>query len=270
QGGDRREDGFKPREDRGGFKPREDRGGFKPREDRGGFKPRTETSTADLEALRDQEAERRNHNPADLRSSNSPERGRSPEIDDDVTGKELDRITRAELRYLDDVNNEWVSKHLVMAGRLIDIDPQLAYEHTIAASRRGGRVAVVREAVGLAAYAAGEFAEALREFRTHRRISGSNLHLPLIADAERGIGRPEKTLEIAHSEVVETLDTNGKVEMAMVASGAQHDLGNLEAALAELEIPQLDLNRAFSYSPRLFSAYADALENLGRDEEAAT
>jgi hypothetical protein len=220
--------------------------------------------------LRDQEAARRNHNPADLRSSNSPERGRSPEIDDDVTGKELDRITRAELRYLDDVNNEWVSKHLVMAGRLIDIDPQLAYEHTIAASRRGGRVAVVREAVGLAAYAAGEFAEALREFRTHRRISGSNLHLPLIADAERGIGRPEKTLEIAHSEVVETLDTNGKVEMAMVASGAQHDLGNLEAALAELEIPQLDLNRAFSYSPRLFSAYADALENLGRDEEAAT
>ncbi|WP_411731675.1 hypothetical protein [Paeniglutamicibacter sp.] len=153
---------------------------------------------------------------------------------------------------------------------MIDIDPQLAYEHTIAASRRGGRVAVVREAVGLAAYAAGEFAEALREFRTHRRISGNNLHLPLIADSERGIGRPEKALEIAHSEVIETLDTNGKVEMAMVASGAQNDLGNLDAALAELEIPQLDLNRAFSYSPRLFSAYADALENLGRNEEAST
>ncbi|WP_219844075.1 hypothetical protein [Arthrobacter sp. MYb227] len=205
-----------------------------------------------------------------MRSSNSPERGRSPEIDDDVTGKELDRITRAELRYLDDTNNEWVSKHLVMAGRLIDIDPQLAYEHTIAASRRGGRVAVVREAVGLAAYAAGEWAEALREFRTHRRISGNNLHLPLIADAERGIGRPEKSLEIAHSEVVETLDTNGKVEMAMVASGAQNDLGNLEAAVAELEIPQLELNRAFSYSPRLFLAYANALDNVGRTEEAKT
>ncbi|MET0872693.1 MAG: hypothetical protein ABWX89_10210, partial [Paeniglutamicibacter terrestris] len=276
RGGDRREGGFKPREDRGGdrreggFKPREDRGGFKPREDRGGFKPRGESSTADLEALRGDEASRRAHNPSDLRSSNSPERGRSPEIDDDVTGKELDRITRAELRYLDDVNNEWVSKHLVMAGRLIAIDPQLAYEHCIAASRRGGRVAVVREAVGLAAYAAGDFAEALREFRTHRRISGNNLHLPLIADSERGIGRPEKALEIAHSDVIETLDTNGKVEMAMVASGAQNDLGNLDAALAELEIPQLDMNRAFSYSPRLFSAYADALENLGRNDEAVT
>ncbi|MDO5744446.1 MAG: hypothetical protein Q4P23_08250, partial [Micrococcaceae bacterium] len=262
QGGDRREGGFKPREDRGG-----DRGGFRRNEGSGS---RPQTSTADLESLRDDETARRPHNPADLRSSNSADRGRSPEIDDDVTGKELDRITRAELRYLDETNNEWVSKHLVMAGRLIDIDPMLAYEHTIAASRRGGRVAVVREAVGLAAYAAGEYAEALREFRTHRRISGSNLHLPLIADAERGIGRPSKTLEIAHSEVVETLDTNGKVEMAMVASGAQNDLGNLEAALAELEIPQLELNRAFSYSPRLFSAYADALENLGRNEEAAT
>ncbi|MFL4476480.1 hypothetical protein ACIPVK_20990, partial [Paeniglutamicibacter sp. MACA_103] len=269
-GDDRREGGFKPREDRGGFQGGDRReGGFKPREDRGGFKPRTETSTADLEALRDEE-NRRAHNPADLRSSNNPDRGRSPEIDDDVTGKELDRITRAELRYLDEKNGEWVSKHLVMAGRLIDIDPQLAYEHTIAASRRGGRVAVVREAVGLAAYAAGEFAEALREFRTHRRISGSNLHLPLIADSERGVGRPEKALEIAHSEVVETLDAAGKVEMAMVASGAQNDLGNLEEALAELEIPQLELNRAFSYSPRLFSAYADALENLGRGDEAVT
>ena len=245
-------------------------GGFKPREDRGGFKPRTDASTADLESLRDEEAARRNHNPADLRSSNSPDRGRSPEIDADVTGKELDRITRAELRYLDDVNNEWVSKHLVMAGRLIAINPELAYEHTIAASRRGGRKAVVREAVGLAAYAAGAWAEALREFRTHRRISGNNLHLPLIADSERGIGRPEKALEIAHSDVIETLDANGKVEMAMVASGAQNDLGNLEAAVAELEIPQLELNRAFSYSPRLFSAYADALENVGRTEEAAT
>ena len=157
-----------------------------------------------------------------------------------------------------------------MAGRLIEINPELAHEHTIAASRRGGRVAVVREAVGLAAYAAGAWAEALREFRTNRRISGNNLHLPLIADSERGIGRPEKALEIAHSDVIETLDTNGKVEMAMVASGAQNDLGNLEAAVTELEIPQLELNMAFSYSPRLFSAYSDALENVGRTEEATT
>ncbi|GAA3681624.1 hypothetical protein GCM10023081_19490 [Arthrobacter ginkgonis] len=185
-----------------------------------------------------------------------------------MTGKELDRITKAELKYLDEQNGEWVSKHLVMAGRLIDIEPDLAYEHALAASRRGGRVAVVREAVGLTAYTAGHYADALREFRTHRRISGSNVHLPVMADCERGLGRPEKALETAHSEEALTLDIPGQVEMAIIASGAQTDLGNLEAALAELEIPQLDINRAFSFSPRLFGAYADALEAVGRDEEA--
>ncbi|WP_417220647.1 hypothetical protein [Arthrobacter sp.] len=203
-----------------------------------------------------------------MRVSNRADRPRSPEIDPDVTGKELDRITRAELRYLDEKNFDWVAKHLVMAGRLIDIDPDVAYEHAMAASRRGGRVAVVREAVGLTAYTAGNYAEALREFRTFRRISGSNIHLPVMADCERGLGKPEKALETAHSDEAETLDTPGRVEMAIVASGAQSDLGNREAALAELQIPQLDINRAFSFSPRLFEAYAIALEALGKNGEA--
>ncbi|MBM6622579.1 hypothetical protein JTF08_13265 [Micrococcaceae bacterium RIT802] len=203
-----------------------------------------------------------------MRVSNRADRPRSPEIDPDVTGKELDRITRAELRYLDEKNLDWVAKHLVMAGRLIDIDPDIAYDHAMAASRRGGRVAVVREAVGLTAYTAGNYAEALREFRTFRRISGSNIHLPVMADCERGLGKPEKALETAHSEEAETLDTPGRVEMAIVASGAQADLGNREAALAELQIPQLDINRAFSFSPRLFEAYAMALDALGKNGEA--
>ncbi|MEE1622530.1 hypothetical protein ACQ3I4_14860 [Zafaria sp. Z1313] len=156
-----------------------------------------------------------------------------------------------------------------MAGRLIDLDPELAYDHALAASRRGGRVAVVREAVGLTAYAAGKYADALREFRTFRRISGSNIHLPIMADCERGLGKPEKALETARSEEAAALDVPARVEMAIVASGAQTDLGHLEEALEELRIPQLDINRAFSFSPRLFAVYADALEAVGKDEEAA-
>jgi len=214
------------------------------------------------------EGERAAHNPADLRSANRADRPRSPEIDDDVTGKELDRVTKAELRYLDEKNLDWVSKHLVMAGRLIDLDPVLAHEHALAASRRGGRVAVVREAVGLTAYAAGEYADALREFRTFRRISGSNIHLPIMADCERGLGKPEKALETAHSEEAAALDAPARVEMAIVASGAQTDLGRAEEALSELQIPELDINRAFSFSPRLFAVYADALEALGKNDEA--
>ncbi|MFT4471542.1 hypothetical protein ACMX2H_16690 [Arthrobacter sulfonylureivorans] len=161
-----------------------------------------------------------------------------------------------------------MAKHLVMAGRLLDEDPELAFQHALAASRRGGRMAPVREAVGLTAYAAGHYGEALREFRTFRRISGSNEHLPIMADCERGLGRPDRALELTRSEDAESLDTAGKVELAIVASGARSDLQQYDAAVAALEIPQLDRNRAFSYSPRLFRAYADALDAASRGDEA--
>jgi len=162
-----------------------------------------------------------------------------------------------------------VARHLVMAGRLIDEEPELAFQHALAASRRGGRLAAVREAVGLTAYAAGHYGEALREFRTYRRISGSNVHLPVMADCERGLGRPDRALDVVRSEEAKDLDAPGKAELAIVAAGARTDLGQLDAAVAELEIPQLDMNRAFSYSPRLFRAYADALSAVGRGDEAA-
>ncbi|MCB5292565.1 hypothetical protein BJQ90_02001 [Arthrobacter sp. SO3] len=156
----------------------------------------------------------------------------------------------------------------MMAGRLIDDEPELAFQHALAASRRGGRLAAIREAVGLTAYAAGHYGEALREFRTYRRISGSNMHLPVMADCERGLGRPDRALEMARSEEAKDLDAPGKAELAIVAAGARTDLGQLDAAVSELEIAQLDINRAFSYSPRLFRAYADALTAVGRTAEA--
>ncbi|MEQ4521100.1 hypothetical protein ABLI39_17250 [Pseudarthrobacter sp. B907] len=210
----------------------------------------------------------REPNAKDLRSANRPDRERSPQIDEDVTGKELDRATQHQIKTLEDNSAEWVARHLVMAGRLIDDEPELAFQHALAASRRGGRLAAVREAVGLTAYAAGHYGEALREFRTYRRISGSNMHLPVMADCERGLGRPDRALDMARSEEAKDLDAPGKVELAIVAAGARTDLGQLEAAVSELEIAQLDINRAFSYSPRLFRAYADALTAAGRDAEA--
>jgi tetratricopeptide (TPR) repeat protein len=207
-------------------------------------------------------------NARDLRSANRPDRERSPQIDDDVTGKELDRATQHQIKTLEDNSAEWVARHLVMAGRLIDDEPELAFQHALAASRRGGRLAAVREAVGLTAYAAGHYGEALREFRTYRRISGSNMHLPVMADCERGLGRPDRALDMARSDEAKDLDAPGKVELAIVAAGARSDLGQFDAAVSELEIAQLDINRAFSYSPRLFRAYADALTAAGRAPEA--
>ncbi|WP_347039716.1 hypothetical protein AAHB37_06410 [Glutamicibacter halophytocola] len=57
--------------------------------------------------------------------------------------------------------------------------------------------------------------------------------------------------------------------MQIVAAGAFGDLGKLDEALAELEsLEQLNFNRAFSFSPRLFTAYADLLSAAGRPEDA--
>ena len=207
------------------------------------------------------------HNPADLRSSNRPDRGRSPDIDEDVTGRELDKSVQRELGALDEHNRPWVQKHLVMAARLIDDDPELAFAHALAASRRGGRLAVVREAAGMTAYAAGNFSEALREFRTYRRISGDNAHLPEMVDAERALGRTDKALELAAEVKPDQLPVASRVELAIVVSGIHLDNDDPRSALKALELPELNPRRGFSYSPRLFRAYAQALSAAGRAEE---
>lgn len=185
------------------------------------------------------------HNPADLRSANRPDRGRSPNIDEDVTGRELDKSVQRQLGALDEHNRPWVQKHLVMAGRLIDEDPELAFDHALAASRRGGRLAVVREAAGMAAYAAGKFTEALREFRTYRRISGDNAHLPEMVDAERALGRTDKALEMAAEANLDQLPVTSRVELAIVVSGIHLDQQAPQAAVKVLEIPQLNPRRGF-------------------------
>lgn len=155
-----------------------------------------------------------------------------------------------------------------MAGRLIESDPELAHEHAISASRRAGRVAVVRETLAITAYAIGDFALALRELRTYRRISGSNDQLPLMVDSERGVGRPDRALELGRSVERSSLPADVQVSLAIAMSGARLDLGQPDAALAELEIPQLNPDRAFSYSADLFHAYAEVLGELGREAEA--
>jgi hypothetical protein len=191
-----------------------------------------------------------------------------PVIPDEVRPAQLDRGARTELKALTKENAEFVARHLVMAGRLIDEDPALAHRHALAAARRAGRIAVVRETVGITAYATGDFALALRELRTYRRISGSDSQLPLMVDSERGVGRPERALELGRSVPREQLDPAVQVALAIAMSGARLDLGQQEAALEELRIPQLDPERAYSWSPDLFDAYATVLDDLGREAEA--
>jgi hypothetical protein len=191
-----------------------------------------------------------------------------PVIPDDVDAKDLDRVARAQLKTLSKDNAEGVARHLVMAARLIADDPKLAHEHAISAARRAGRIAVVRETLAITAYSIGDYALALRELRTYRRISGKDDQLPMMVDSERGLGRPEKALELGRSVPRSSLPVDVQVELAIAMSGARLDLGQTEAALVELQIPALDPDTAFSWSPALFDAYAAVLEDLGRTAEA--
>ena len=176
----------------------------------------------------------------------------------------------AQLRGLPEKLAARVARHLAAAGTLIDTDPETAYKHTLAARARAARIAVVREACGEAAYAAGHFAEALSELRAARRMNGAADYLPVIADCERGLGRAEKALDVARDPAVRKLSPALRVEMTIVEAGARRDLGQLDAALRVLENAPLHSQNRDAWLPRLRYAYAETLLEVGRDEDALT
>ncbi|MCX4810043.1 hypothetical protein OG601_05335 [Streptomyces sp. NBC_01239] len=175
---------------------------------------------------------------------------------------------RQELMSLPKGLAEDVSKNLVMVARLIDEDPEAAYAYSKIALRLASRVAAVREAAGFAAYANQKYSEALAEFRAARRMTGSVDLWPVMADCERGLGRPEKALEMAGAAEVHKLDKAGQVEMRLVAAGARRDMDQLDAAIVTLQSPELASNSVQPWTARLRYAYADALLAAGREGEA--
>lgn len=195
----------------------------------------------------------------------TPREPRKPEpaIPDGVTGKELDRAVWTQLRTLTKENAEGVAQHLVMVALLLDDDVDGALAHAETAVRRAGRVPAAREALGLVAYRQGDWAKALAEFRTVRRLSGSSHVLPLMVDAERGLGRLEKALDLAASPEAKTLARDERVELAIVVSGIRRDLRQFDVAAAGLRIPELSGSAHKPWSARLSYAYAEALLALG-------
>lgn len=188
-------------------------------------------------------------------------------LPDDVDPRQLEPESRRQLSSLSKETADLVARHLVMAGRLMDDEPTQALAHARAARALGGRVGVVREANGLVAYAAGEWAEALSELRTARRITGDPAHLPVMADCERALGRPDRALAVAEDPQVARLEPAARVEMMIVASGARRDLGQPAAAAVALEVSALD-GPVRPWTARLRYAYADALLECGREDEA--
>jgi tetratricopeptide (TPR) repeat protein len=191
-----------------------------------------------------------------------------PPIPEEITGKELDRSVLAQLKGLPDKLALRVARHLAAAQQLIDEDPETAYQHTLAARARAARLAVVREAVGESAYAAGHYAEALAELRAAKRMNGATAYLPIMADCQRALGRPQEALKLAKSPSVAGFSPEAKAEMTLVEAGARRDLGQMDTALRILELSPLQSKSRASWVVRLRYGYADALEAAGRDQEA--
>lgn len=242
------------------------------RDDRG---PRRTPRNGGPRRPRDQRSAPRDSGPGRARpaqpsanSARSDARSDGPPIPPHIEAKQLAPDVRGELTTLDRYTADAVARHLVAAGELLEDDPEAALAHARAARARSGRIAAVREAVGIAAYYCGDWAQALAELRAARRMGSKSPLLPLIADCERGIGRPERAIELARTPEAEQLTGDEADELKIVIAGARSDLGQLEQALAILSTPQLDPTRRGQTATRLFYAYADTLLALGRRDEA--
>ena len=190
---------------------------------------------------------------------------KSPLIPSEITPEDLDMGARVQLKTLTAENAEMVARHLAMVSLLIDSDAELAHKHALAASRRAGRLAIVHETLGITAYKTSDFALALRELLTHRRLTGSNDQLPLIVDSERGMGRPERALEAVSGLDRSKLAVGIRINLAIALSGARLDLGQTKEAKQELEIAELTPKTVYPQSPLLFRSYAEILRELGQD-----
>ncbi|NYJ08014.1 hypothetical protein [Petropleomorpha daqingensis] len=181
---------------------------------------------------------------------------------------------RAALRGLESRNADRVARHLVVAGALVDEDPETALAHARAARDRASRVAAVREAVGVAAYHAGDYAEAARELRAYRRMTGDEGYRAVLADCERAMGRPEVALRLVAEALESAPQADELLELRLVEAGVRRDLGEqaaarlvLEDALGGARVPE-GLSAEDPGRLRLAAAYADLLDELGEVERA--
>ena len=157
---------------------------------------------------------------------------------------------------------------LRLVAAALEEDPAKAYRHAQAARQLAARVGIVREATGIAAYRAGEWADALTELRAARRLTGRKSYLPLMADAERALGRLDRALDLVTGPESRAVDRAIAIELRIVESGIRRDQGLPDAAVAVLQVPELTDGRVRPGFARLYYAYADALLEAGREDEA--
>ena len=258
----------RPRSDRS----RDDRpGAGRPSSDR----PRSDRPRDDRPRREEREgrgrSERSNSNgyPSRERSDEDSRESRGPWIPEEIQFEDLDKSVRFELQTLPESLQERVGRHLLAAEIAIgEDDMETALAHSRQAKKLAGRVAVVREANGTIEYLAGEYAAALNELRAVRRMTGSNDFVAMMADCERGLGRPEKAIEFLKSIPTKELAPETAIEALMVSAGARADMGQVDAALLMLNVGALTSLPAGDLRARMQESYSDLLDKAGRIEQA--
>ena len=206
--------------------------------------------------------------PDQLREDRLNKRSVDPDLPDDIDPNDLDPTVLQDLKVLSKDNADAAAKHMIMSATLMEEDPQLALRHARAAKDRAGRVSVAREVNGIAAYHAGEWKEALSELRASRRMHGGPGLLAVMADCERGLGRPEKAIELSRSPEARQLPADEAIELAIVAAGARLDQNQADSAVITLQRANPDKTDRGMAAVRLSYAYANALLEAGRLDEA--
>ncbi|HEY1821815.1 MAG TPA: hypothetical protein VGG83_17980 [Trebonia sp.] len=205
----------------------------------------------------------RGHDRRDDRRASGADVVRIPES---ITDDQVAREVRDELGSLSLDRASTVGRYLIAAELASDVEQ--AYRYAQAAKQMAGRVGIVREVSGIMAYKSGRWAEALTELQAGRRMTGRNDYLPLMADAERGLGRLDRALDLVHSAEAKRLPRAAQIELRIVESGIRRDQSLADAAVLALQVPELTDGKQRPWSARLFYAYGEALLAAGRTEAA--
>lgn len=201
-----------------------------------------------------------------------PPRPRTAEPEDEflesVDVKVLPRAVWRDLGTLSDHVREPLEKLLAASRLTIEDEPERSLAYAKQAREMAPRLAVVREAYGVALYRMGDFKAARTELQAARRMAGRDDLLPLLADCERALGKPENALKLAAEPGAKNLESADAIELLLVVSGARRDMGQPDIASVLLERPAQLAKKSQPWAARLCYAYADSLAELGRNDEA--
>jgi tetratricopeptide (TPR) repeat protein len=177
---------------------------------------------------------------------------------------ELNRVARAG-------KSQQAAARLERAVQLLERgDARGAVTEAQKAKELAPRSVTVREVLGMALYQQRRWKEALSELQTYRRLSGRADQNHLIADAERGLGRPERAVPLAEEALsARGVPIDAKAEAVIVAASALADLGRFDQALGLLRRVRTRDDVARDDVIRVWYVIADILEKAGRPREAA-